>query len=260
MEESNGRMRLRLIQQPLYDKVGATSMRIAIVEDENYYAQKLQEYLRQYARDYGQKVDTSCYSDGVAFLSSFMGQFDLILLDISMPVLDGMETARRIRNVDPDVVILFVTNLAQYAIRGYEVDAMDYILKPISYFAFSQRLNRAVSRIKNRDKHFFVISTRSGTQKLDVDSIYYVESQGHSLIFHTASGEYTMAATMKQIEEKLLPFRFFRCNKGYLVALKHVDSIQDGCAVVHGEPLLISRARKTEFMEALTNAVGGVVL
>lgn len=65
---------------------------------------------------------------------------------------------------------------------------------------------------------------------------------------------------MKEIEEKLLNFHFFRCNKGYLVALRHVDSIQDGCAVVHGQPLLISRARKNEFMDALTNYVGGVVL
>lgn len=235
-------------------------MRIAIVEDENYYSEKLQEYLRQYTKDYGQALDTSCYSDGITFLNSFKGQFDLILLDISMPMIDGMETARRIRSTDPDVVILFVTNLSQYAIRGYEVDALDYILKPISYFAFSQRLNRAISRVKSRTTNYLMLTVRSGTYKLNVDSIYYVESQGHNLIFHTSSGDYTVAGTMKEIEEKLLNFHFFRCNKGYLVALRYVDSVQDGCAIVHRQPLLISRARKNEFMEALTNFVGGMVL
>ena len=137
---------------------------------------------------------------------------------------------------------------------------MDYILKPISYFAFSQRLNRAISRVKSRAKHFLVISVKGGTQKLDVDSIYYVESQGHNLIVHAGSGDYQCAGTMKEIEEKLAGHNFFRCNKGYLVSLRHVDGIQDGCAVINGEPLLISRARKNEFMEALTNYVGGMVL
>lgn len=235
-------------------------MRIAIVEDEAIYAEKLQEYLRQYSRDFGQELEVSSFPDGISFLNSFKGQFDLILLDVSMPVIDGMETAKRIRNTDSNVVILFVTNLAQYAIRGYEVDAMDYILKPISYFAFSQRLNRAISRVKSRAKHFLVITVKGGTQKLDVDSIYYVESQGHNLIVHASSGDYQCAGTMKEIEEKLAGHNFFRCNKGYLVSLRHVDGIQDGCAMVNGEPLLISRARKNEFMEALTNYVGGMVL
>ena len=146
-------------------------MRIAIVEDEDYYAEKLQEYLRRYTQDYGQELDTSRYANGISFLNNFKGQFDLILLDISMPMIDGMETAKRIRSTDPDVVILFVTNMAQYAIRGYEVDALDYILKPISYFPFSQRLNRAISRVKSRSRHYLVVTTKNGTKKLDVASI-----------------------------------------------------------------------------------------
>ena len=235
-------------------------MRIAVVDDEKVSTQKLQEYLGRFAQEFNQKLDVQCFNDGFAFIDAFKGQFDLILLDISLPGMDGMEIAKQIRCSDPDVIILFVTNMAQYAIRGYEVDATDYILKPVNYFAFSQRLNRAIGRLKRRTRNYLVLSVRSGTYKLDVDSIYYVESQGHNLIFHSESGNFSISGTMKEVEEKLLRFHFFRCNKGYLVALKHVDSILDGCAVVHGQPLLISRARKSEFMEALTNFVGGVVL
>lgn len=235
-------------------------MRIAIVEDEAIYAEKLRDYLRRYTQDYGQEWDVSFFADGISFLNSFKGQFDVILLDISMPVLDGMEVAKRLRAIDSEVVLLFVTNLAQYAIRGYEVGAFDYILKPIHYFPFSQRLSRAVGRVKSKAKNYLVLNAREGMQKLDVNAIYYVESRNHDLIFHTESGIFTLGGTMKDVEERLQAYSFFRCNKGYLVSLRHVDSVQDGCALVHGQKLLISRTRKNEFMEALINYVGGGVL
>ena len=156
-------------------------------------------------------------------------------------------------------MIIFITNMAQYAIRGYAVDALDYVLKPVSYFAFSQRLSRAIGRMKKRARRFMTISIRGGAQKLDIDKIYYVESQGHNLIFHTASGDHTTSGTMKDVEEKLEQLHFCRCNKGYLVNLEHVDGVRDGCALVNGTELLISRGRKNEFMEALTDYVGEVV-
>lgn len=235
-------------------------IRIAIAEDEFQCAQQLRQYLDTFRQEYHQELEVTVYPNGQVLLDNFKGQFDLLLLDIEMPLLDGMTTAQRIRRRDPEVVILFITNMAQYAIRGYEVDALDYILKPVSYFSFSQRLNRAISRIRSRGKHFLVVPIKGGAKKLDVDSLYYVESQGHNLIFHAESGNYTAGGTMKEIEEKLSGLHFFRCNKGYLVALQHVDGIQDGCALVGGERLLISRSRKNEFLEALANYMGGVTL
>lgn len=235
-------------------------IRIAIAEDEPHCAQQLREYLRAFGQEYHQELEVTVFPNGVALLEDYRCQYDLLLLDIEMPQLDGMTTAQRIRRRDPAVIILFITNMAQYAIRGYEVDALDYILKPVGYFSFSQRLNRAIGRIKSRSKHFLVLSVKGGTKKLDADTIYYVESQGHNLIFHTAGGRFTASGTLKDIEEKLSRHHFFRCNKGYLVSLQHVEGIQDGCAIIHGEHLLISRARKNEFMEALTNFMSGVTL
>lgn len=235
-------------------------IRIAIVEDEEQYAEQLRRYLEKFSQEYRQELDVNLFYSGAALLESYRGQYDILMMDIEMPLMDGMTTAERVRRQDPEVVILFITNMAQYAIRGYEVGAMDYMLKPVTYFAFSQRLNRALTRIRSKQKHYLIISVRGGAQKLEAESIRYIESQGHNLIFHTVSGDYTTAAALKDVEEKLEGLSFFRCNKGYLVNLAHISGVSDGCALVHGEKLLISRARKAEFMEALTNFVGGTAL
>ncbi|MBQ2854490.1 MAG: response regulator transcription factor [Oscillospiraceae bacterium] len=235
-------------------------MRIAIVEDENAVAEQFQEYAARFMEESGHRIELTRYSSGIEFLKEFRGQYDIVMLDIVMPGIDGMETARRVRQTDPQVMLLFVTNMVQYAIRGYEVDAMDYILKPVNYFVFSQRLGRAIQRLDRQGKHYLMVTCKNGGRKLEIESIYYVESQGHNLLYHTADGVFTVPGTMKTAEEKLLPFHFFRCNKGYLVSLAHVDGITDGCALVAGEKLLISRARKNSFLEALTEYIGGVMV
>lgn len=233
-------------------------IKIAVAEDDLQYAKQLKQYMMQYEKEYSRKLEVTFYTDGADLVKDYENQYDILLLDIEMPNLDGMAAARAIREVDSDVMILFITNMAQYAIHGYEVDAMDYILKPINYFSFSKRLERALGRLAKREKHHLVINVKGGAKKIDIANICYIESQRHNLAIHTTDEVYTIIGTMKEMEEKLLSHHFFRCNKGYLVSLHHVDGILDGCAVVSGEHLLISRGRKNEFMEALADFMGEV--
>ena len=232
---------------------------IAIVEDEKMYAEQLVEYLHQYENDNGELFDITVYSDGDQIVNKYKSQFDIILMDVEMKFMDGMSAAEEIRKIDTEVVIIFITNMAQYAIRGYAVDALDYVLKPVSYFAFSQRLNRAISRMKKRETKMIMVNIKGGTVRLNLANIFYIESQGHTLILHTILGDYETTGTMKEMEEKLCDMNFSRGNKGYLINLQHVDSVEDGCAVVNGEQLVISRPRKKEFMEALTAYWGEVI-
>lgn len=234
-------------------------IKIAIVEDESMYANQLKEYLEQYEKENGEVFDITLYKDGDDIVHKYKAQFDIILMDVEMKFMDGMSAAEEIRKVDTEVVIIFITNMAQYAIRGYAVDALDYVLKPVSYFAFSQRLARAIGRMKKREQKVISVNIKGGTVRLDVANIYYIESQGHNLIFHTASGEYESSGAMKDVEDKLCTMNFFRGNKGYLINLAHVDGVQEGCAMVRGESLVLSRSRKKEFMEALTRYWGEVV-
>lgn len=231
-------------------------IRIAIVEDEEDYINQLTEYLCEYQKTAGEEINITVYRDGDGITAKYKPQYDIILMDIQMKFVDGMTAAEEIRKVDSKVIIIFITNMTQYAIRGYKVGAMDYILKPVSYFAFCERLGQAISRLKRRSSIFVTISVKGGILRLDTSDIYYVESQGHNLIYHTANGDYLSSGTMKSAEEQLGSYSFSRGNKSYLINLEHVDGIQDKCAQVKGEQLQLSRPRQNAFMQDLTKYWG----
>lgn len=225
---------------------------LAIVEDEDEYAAQLTEFISKYQEESGNAFRITRFRDGDEIVTGYRGNFDVILMDIEMKLMDGMSAAEEIRKLDRDVVIMFITNMTNYAIRGYQVDALDYVLKPVSYFAFSQKLGRAISKMKNKSTKTISIEMQSGVKKLDIDNVFYIESEGHNLNFYTSGGEFSIRGKLKDFEEQLVPYNFFRSNKGYLVNLKYVDGVENGSCLIAGKQLLISRARKNDFMTALT--------
>lgn len=234
-------------------------IRIAIVEDEVHYQEQLAAFLQRFEQERGEHIEIATYADGDEFVEDYKAQFDIILMDVQMRFMDGMAAAEEIRKMDSEVVIMFITNMAQYAIKGYEVDALDYILKPISYFQFSQRLNRAIERMKRREEHYLTIKVKGGVKRFRISDIYYIESQGHKLIFVMKTEEVETFGTMKEMEELLAEHPFFRGNKGYFINLEHVEGMDDIFAVVKGKRLLISRPKRKAFMEALSNYWGDVI-
>ena len=232
-------------------------LKIAIVEDEESYISVLQEYLKKYEQDTGEDIEVTVYHDGDEIAAFYRAQFDVILMDIEMKFIDGMTAAEEIRKVDSTVSIIFITNAPQYAIRGYEVGALDYILKPVPYFTFSQKLGRAVEKLKKRERKWITVQVKGGVMRMELADIYYIESQGHDLIYHTKDGTPVAGSTMKSVEDRMTEMDFFRINKCCLVNLEHVEGVQDKYAVVHGERLLISRPRMKQFMQELTRYWGG---
>ena len=233
-------------------------IRIAIVDDDESSIRQLTQYVEDLGRESGNTFQVTAYRDGDELVERYRSQFDIILLDVEMPFLNGMDAAELIRRQDSEVVIMFITNMAQYAIQGYSVNALDYILKPVNRFSFAQRLGRAMQHIKKKGDAYITVPVKGGALKLEIDSIFYIERLGRQLMFHTRSGIHASPTTLQQVEESLEGKGFARCNKGYLVNLEHVDGIRDGCAVVRGDKLLISRGRRGPFLEALADRVGGV--
>ena len=226
-------------------------LKLAIVEDENNQIALIQDYIRKFKAEEKQDIELTIYRDGDGIIADYKAQFDIVLMDIQMKFVDGMTAAEEIRKMDAEVIIIFMTNMSQYAIRGYEVDALDYMLKPISYFAFSQRLKKAILKSERRSDKMLTLQIKGGVQRLSISDIYYVDLDGHKLMFHTKKGDIAVTGKMSYAEELLQGEGFARGNKSYLINLKYVEAVIDSCAIVNNEKLVISRPKKKEFMQAI---------
>lgn len=226
-------------------------LRIAIVEDEQKEAQQLLSHLEHYSGERGEELQCCWISNAVDFLESYQRQYDIIFMDIQMPGIDGMRAAERLRAIDSTVVLIFVTSLAQYAIQGYSVDALDYILKPVSYPALALKLQRAVAYCDQHKELGVVISKNDGMVRLSEAQIKYVEIYDHHILYHTVQGNYSAYGTLKQVEQLLPEKGFFRCNNQCIINLRYVTKIEGSNAVVDGKTFTISRLRKKDFLREL---------
>ena len=231
--------------------------RIAVVDDQPDMRQQLCSMIDQYSRENNCMLEVTAFSDGAQIITNYCKGFDIIFLDVEMKHLDGMTTAERIRQMDADVILIFITNMAQYAIRGYSVGALDYVLKPVPYFAFSQQLLKAVARLEKRAKHYLTVPVEGGLRRLDTASIYYLESEGHRVHFYTDEGDFSAPGALKAFEEKLADCPFARCNSGYLVNLAQVRELRQSTVQVGPCELQVSRPKRKAFLAALTDYIGG---
>lgn len=232
-------------------------IRIGIAEDDQAYVDQIQGYLCQYMKETGESFSIRVFNDGFQLAFDYKPEFDILLLDVEMPRMDGITAAKRIRKVDQEVVILFITNMAQYAINGYEVRARSYILKPINYYGFYLELQDAVASLKRRTVKSLLLTTEDGMVKVPIGKVLYVENQKHDLYIHTTENVIRIRAAMKEMEQRLTGCFFARSSVSYFVNLAHVSGISGDTVLVAGEKLPISRQKRKEFISALTAYIGG---
>ncbi len=232
-------------------------IRIAIVEDNETDLNLLEENLHRYEQEKKVQFVWKVFRDGEDLVTDYSADYDLILLDIMMHFMDGMTAARKIREMDSSVTIVFITNTPQYAIEGYKVGAADYVLKPISWFSFSESLTR-VFRIKKPElRQFVTIALKGGKIKVDMDRICYVEVQDHQLVYNTLDGKYISKGIMRDLEEQLKGTSFYRCNRCYVVNLRYVEAYIGSDIHVNGDIIQVSRSRRKGFMDALNTYMNG---
>jgi len=227
-------------------------IRIAIAEDEAQAAKTLKDYLMRYERENQLKFEITAFSNAISLLDHYTAEYDIIFMDIRMPYLNGMDAAQRLRALDQNVLLIFITSLTQYAIAGYEVNAADYIVKPVNYYDFALKMSRAVRRVPARDAaNAVTISTEVGWVRLDPQDIRYAETDGHHVILHTVRGDHRQYGTLSALESQLEPHGFCRCNNCYLVNLRYVSGIKGYTAILDVCELRISQPRKKEFLRRL---------
>lgn len=231
-------------------------IRIAIVEDSREDMNTLKKYIGQFSKEEGTEFSVTEYRDGLSLLDGYSGEHDVIFMDIEMPHLNGMEVARKLRLIDSVCAIIFVTNMPQFAIEGYEVSALDFMVKPVGYFNFKVKLKKALRYTgQHRGKAIFI---DNGTEmmKLPVSEIQYVEKYKNYVIYHTLSGTYRERTTIASVEERLKDCGFLRSSSGCLVNCKEVTGYTTTSVLVGGEELPIARGRRKEFIGDLTKYFG----
>ena len=206
-----------------------------------------------------EKIEISIdeFENPVLLLSSYKPIYDIVLMDIDMPKMNGFDASVELRKIDKTVLLIFVTNLAQYAIKGYEVEALDFIVKPINKFSFLLKMKRAISRTSKRIEESLQIKVDEGLINIQVPLIQYIESDGHYLIIHSTDGVFKTYSTLKDVENKIKSKNFVRCNRCYLVNLKFLTRVEGNFAIVGKDQLLISRPQRKNFLDNVNKFISG---
>ena len=230
---------------------------VAIVEDSPAEAELLRSYFARFTKEHGVEFTPTCFASGEEFLNKYRPAYDLVLMDIGLPGHNGMETAAALRERDRSVTLIFVTNMAQFAVKGYEVDAFDFVVKPVGYSNFALKLQRALNKLDTRRDSEVLVTLSDSMVRLSASQIKYIEISGHRMVYHTTDGELYAYGNLKEVEASLGGGMFARCNNCYLVNLNYVRAVQGHTVTVGTDELQISRPRRKAFIQALNDYLGG---
>lgn len=233
--------------------------RILMVEDNAEEAATLRGHLERYASEHDTSFVVTWKKSALEVTGPSLG-VDLIFMDIDLPGMNGLEVAEELRENGDEVPIVFVTNLAQYAIEGYRVNALDFIVKPVVYYDFALRMDKALRILSRRRASTIAITTKVGVRVVELADLEYVEVLRHDVIYHMAGNADPLRqrGSLTKVEQRLSGSTFVRVSGAFLVNMDHIDTIKgDDITLASGATVHMTRTWRKSAMETIARYLGG---
>lgn len=224
-------------------------LKIYIVDDTSSDVDVLKHNLISFFEEKGRELEIIHFDNAISFFENYDEQADIVFFDIDLPGMNGIDAARKLRSMNEYVKIIFVTNFPQFAIDGYGINALDFMVKPISPEVFRLKMERIGDKLKMPK---IKVKYRGDIKVINSEEILYADIYGHNLTIYLSMGEkYSYRGSMKDLEDLLREFGFARCNACYLINLKYLTKIEKEDAYIGDIQLKISRQKKKDFIETV---------
>lgn len=222
-------------------------IRIAICDDEKYMSDHIRTLVSDFFRKKNREIILRMFSSGEELLS-YNGQIDILFLDIQMKDMDGMETARRLRADKFRGFLVFITVLKEMVFQSFEVQAYDYLVKPVDDKQFEKTMERLYASIRSADENTLLVQKGYESHIIRKDEIVFCEIIDRKIYLNLASGEVLDYYERIENLETKLDSHFFRCHRSYLINLEHLKGYRNGTAYMdNGREVPVSRLRGKEF-------------
>lgn len=232
---------------------------IGICDDELHYRVNIKDILGDILSTYSINYKIYEFSSGEELLSNYPKDLDILIMDIQMKIINGMDTARKIREFDQNLEIIFMTSFSEFMQEGYEVKAYRYILKPISERKISRNILPCINEIMKKKNNYLTINVKNYVDRIKIDSIVYIETDRPNILIYTNDNKYTTKMSISKIDKILREYGFFRCHNSYIVNLKLVESMNSNTLKIGEKYIPISKYRVKELKLALTNILGDIL-
>ena len=232
---------------------------IGICEDELHYRVNIKDMLGDILSTYSINYKIYEFSSGEELLSNYPKDLDILIMDIQMKIINGMDTARKIREFDQNLEIIFMTSFSEFMQEGYEVKAYRYILKPISERKISRNILPCINEIMKKKNNYLTINVKNYVDRIKIDSIVYIETDRPNILIYKNDNKYTNKMSISKIDKILREHGFFRCHNSYIVNLKLVESMNSNTLKIGEKYIPISKYRVKELKLALTNILGDIL-
>lgn len=235
--------------------------KLSVCDDEKVMIRQISSYLGQVENGIADSFEVAYYSSAEELIRNMDRSTEILLLDISMCGMTGMEAAKKLRAAGFAGDIIFITSMEQYAIEGYSVHAFGFITKPVVFDEFKQTLLSCLKKRDSQKKNVLAVETAGGTEIINVNDIIYAEVYQHSTSFILKRGRHLVSPVqLNELEGKLAPQGFFRCHRSYLVNMRCITKIGQSELVLSGENTVpLSRHRSKEFLAKYTQFMGVVL-